>query len=378
MPSELRNPVVLGVKVDSENPSMGVSDMLMQTGGNTGNLLFAKSTFELFDNSHSYRVREITPDLAQDHDCIVIAAANWLNEGADFGELTSRLEAANLPIIVLGLGAQANLNKRIPKLKPGMQRFVSLLAERSPLISARGAFSCEVLAHYGAKNAIATGCPSFLMSRSKVPAFRASDMDEPLRGQDITIHSTRHRFNAGDPFHTYLYRQAYINRHDLLLQSELADFYFALERSGSKATMEKVNTCLQQVYQATPTEIQTYLNTHGQIYFDVDEWLDYCRSKRFFIGTRIHGTIASILAGTPALLIAHDSRTVELAETMGIPFVLKGEIDIDQPLQTESYYRRTLEHDFEISYHLYWNRFKEFFEGCGLRTNLCAEDSHNL
>ena len=32
-----------------------------------------------------------------------------------------------------------------------------------------------------------------------------------------------------------------------------------------------------------------------------------------------HGCFASLLAGKPALLLAHDQRTSELAETMGIP-----------------------------------------------------------
>ena len=36
-------------------------------------------------------------------------------------------------------------------------------------------------------------------------------------------------------------------------------------------------------------------------------------------GTRIHGTIAALLAGTPGLVIAHDARTLELARYFDIP-----------------------------------------------------------
>lgn len=371
MAPELRTPIVLGINANPADHSQSVADMLRCTGQNTGNILFSKATFGLFDNSaRKIPYGAFKPDRLESSDCIVMAGANWLNQNADFGALSEKLEAANLPIIVLGLGAQSGLSKSIPKLKPGTQRLVSLLAERSPLISARGTFSCEVLEHYGAKNAVATGCPSLLMSRDMVPTFRNQAADGPLNAQDIVIHSTRHHFNEADAFHTYLYRQALLNRHDLLLQSELADFYPVLGRSDDTATAEKTRVCLEQVYEAKATEVEKYLKAHGHVYFNLDEWFDYCRQKRFFLGTRIHGTIAAILSGTPSLLIAHDSRTVELAEAMGVPYVLKGTVDIHQPLRAEAYYEQAMAHDFTDSYRRYLSVFKEFFEACRLHTNL--------
>jgi hypothetical protein len=38
--------------------------------------------------------------------------------------------------------------------------------------------------------------------------------------------------------------------------------------------------------------------------------------QSFCVGSRIHGTISGVLAGTPALLIGHDARTLELRESM--------------------------------------------------------------
>ncbi|MFM8981771.1 MAG: polysaccharide pyruvyl transferase family protein, partial [Spartobacteria bacterium] len=49
-------------------------------------------------------------------------------------------------------------------------------------------------------------------------------------------------------------------------------------------------------------------------------WVQFHRENTdFTISSRIHGCVASLLAGKPALLLAHDQRTSELAETMGIP-----------------------------------------------------------
>ena len=39
----------------------------------------------------------------------------------------------------------------------------------------------------------------------------------------------------------------------------------------------------------------------------------------FSIGTRLHGNMAAIAAGRPAVLISHDGRTGELAKTMHLP-----------------------------------------------------------
>lgn len=41
----------------------------------------------------------------------------------------------------------------------------------------------------------------------------------------------------------------------------------------------------------------------------------------FIIGTRIHGCIMGLICNKPSLLIAIDSRTLELAEELNIPYI---------------------------------------------------------
>jgi len=41
--------------------------------------------------------------------------------------------------------------------------------------------------------------------------------------------------------------------------------------------------------------------------------------RDFVAGTRLHGVIAALLAGTPAVLLTHDSRTREMARQAGLP-----------------------------------------------------------
>ena len=55
-------------------------------------------------------------------------------------------------------------------------------------------------------------------------------------------------------------------------------------------------------------------------------WMDYLRGTDFTFGTRIHGNIAALLAGTPAYVLAHDTRTLELARYFEIPNRLISEV----------------------------------------------------
>lgn len=60
---------------------------------------------------------------------------------------------------------------------------------------------------------------------------------------------------------------------------------------------------------------------------DPKTWFDELAKRDFTFGSRIHGTIASIIAETPALLLAHDSRTTELADYHRLPYKQLKEIE---------------------------------------------------
>jgi hypothetical protein len=63
-----------------------------------------------------------------------------------------------------------------------------------------------------------------------------------------------------------------------------------------------------------------------RLFVDPWPWFDHLRELDFVFGTRIHGNIAALLAGTPAYVLAHDSRTLELARTFEIPHRLMSDV----------------------------------------------------
>ena len=66
-----------------------------------------------------------------------------------------------------------------------------------------------------------------------------------------------------------------------------------------------------------------------RFYVEPWPWIDDLRGFDFSFGTRIHGTIAALLAGTPAVVLAHDSRTLELARYFDIPHRLLRDVPPD-------------------------------------------------
>jgi polysaccharide pyruvyl transferase WcaK-like protein len=66
------------------------------------------------------------------------------------------------------------------------------------------------------------------------------------------------------------------------------------------------------------------------VYFNALEWIEDLRSCSVVLGTRIHGCIAALQAGTPSVITTIDSRTDGLAETLGIPRVALSRLEMSK------------------------------------------------
>lgn len=61
---------------------------------------------------------------------------------------------------------------------------------------------------------------------------------------------------------------------------------------------------------------------------NIPSWIDFLSGMDFVFGCRLHGNIAAILAGTPALMITKDYRMQELAEYHAIPWIDGRTVDV--------------------------------------------------
>ncbi len=291
---------------------------------NTGNLLFSTAVWRQVAWSKAGRGFNFDPAvLNRTFDLVIIPAANWLNEReGPFGHLADLVERLDIPVVMIGLGAQGADANRIPKLPENTLRLVRAVAHRSRCIGARGTFTAKVLHNYGIENVVVTGCPSVYVEPA---AWRP--VAAPTRLERIAVGGTGHS-SAFLPqgllpavprtLQREIYRLAYREGLDVVLQSERPEIDFLI--TGN----EKVADAAQERildYWGAPSlrDWCRYLDRHGRVFYDVGTWVEAMARFDCYLGSRLHGTIAALTSGTPACLLTHDARTTELAQFLRSP-----------------------------------------------------------
>lgn len=290
---------------------------------NTGNLLFLDAIYRTLVSPDT----ELVPDsmgserrgldqayidrINDEFDMVVLPLANAFRP--DFLNPLTRLatlvEGLKIPVVVPCVGGQARLGAdpltTDPEVNQASHRFISAVLERSHSIGIRGELTLEYLVGLGfeADRFEIVGCPSLHVSEPNTmvhnPTGRLSTnakvainlTPQVPAAQELLDHSLGHYPNL-----TYLAQD-----HEtaaLLLWGE--PFEAAPGMPGS---------------------LDHPLITENKIRLITDPrpWLDFLSDHEFVAGTRIHGNIAALLAGVPALTLAHDSRTLELCRFHQIP-----------------------------------------------------------
>src|SRR5271169_4020775 len=105
---------------------------VLKTGGNTGNQIIAHALLgQINFDKISWDFRADPREVNERFDMFVIAAANFLFPSFDFGGMAAYIEKADLPVAIVGLGAQAHSYDPDIKLLPGTERFLKVVAERA-------------------------------------------------------------------------------------------------------------------------------------------------------------------------------------------------------------------------------------------------------
>lgn len=92
-------------------------------------------------------------------------------------------------------------------------------------------------------------------------------------------------------------------------------------------TPEDLRACRD--YACPEMDIEEFIQwskLHGNLFYDVQAWMEHYRRFDMVVGPRIHGVMLALQAGVPGLCVVHDSRTLELCQTMMVPYVLAKDI----------------------------------------------------
>jgi len=294
--------------------------------GNTGNMAFA------FALSRQVGAGRRAVGWSGDVDAVkaagdigVIPAANQLGKHIDMKGLANRLAALDKTrIAVVGLGAQSDMEGAMPELPAGTLEFLAqldrLAGSDGPNIAVRGPFSKQVLEHYGfGHRAEVMGCPSLFINPSpNLGRMIARNIRRPQRIAVAAGSFTRPEFMDLERALVRLVTESkgsYVGQHPYAMVQLTRGEADQLDPK----TLRKARDYLFP--NMAPNAFLRWTRAHGNVFFDIPSWMEHYRHFDLVLGMRIHGIMVALQAGIPGVCLVHDSRTLELCETMHVPHV---------------------------------------------------------
>lgn len=331
-------------------PPGTLAERLQATGANTGNMMIGHG---LFHGTSAAR-KEFHPGFAtipaehlhEQYDAIFIPASNFVAASVDLAEQADYFARTKLPLYCFGLGSQMLPGER-RALKPGTDRFLRLVSERSGSIGVRGTFTAEVLWEIGIRNVSVVGCPSLLSMRPatlELLASRKPTLDKVALGFSNNVRQHALVPGAMRAGENGLFQRMLGENAFYILQNEASELELlaAMARGDSPGVAAAIER-IARLFEIAPgrADVRRFLETRLRVFFSVEEWLSSTRTMTAAAGTRFHGNIAALLSGTPALFLVHDMRTLELCELLRAPHLV-----LDRPYCGEEIVERLLSADY--------------------------------
>lgn len=299
-----------------------------RSGNNFGNMLIGNGVVSvLADCEYVYRSQLSGPEEANERcDHIVIPAANFLWKDFDFGYMADFIEATNLPVTIIGLGAQTNDRSMVSKIHPNTLRLVKILSDRSPSLGVRGFYTAEVLSAHGILNVEVLGCPSLYTNLEPPQAISPHTLGS-LDGMTVNFS----RRVSGHAYSQPALRAvenallALAIRLDLpfVAQDELEELELAFGES-KRTTCEPVASYFSDT---SESDVIDYFSRRTNYFCNVPDWATFIHQRAGSVGSRLHGNIISLINGKPGFVVAHDSRTLEVCALTGIPYLHIKQVD---------------------------------------------------
>lgn len=298
-------------------------------GDNVGNLVFSYAVQRTLsvpgssvDVARLNRARTLSPEeIAERYDHVVIPLANAFRKRflPNLDAISETIEKLEIPVTVVGVGVQSAVGERVRaprQVGESVTRFVRAVLEHSPSIGVRGEWTAEYLEGlgFGSDHVEVIGCPSMFLHGDQLPLRRSTRPLDP-RGPVA--------FNLSP----YLPKMAPVVEDQVARYPGLVYFAQDIKTLGLLLEGSSDRTVIDE---RLPIHADHPLIAEGRTRFPLDAttWMEALATYPFSYGTRIHGNIAALLAGTPAYVLAHDARTLELARYHQIPH-RRIDVDVD-------------------------------------------------
>ncbi|PWC37998.1 hypothetical protein TSO352_09560 [Azospirillum sp. TSO35-2] len=319
-----------------KTPNLGLysnapfDELFTAIGHNNGNLAFVHSIASHLANPVTfYSWGASAETLRKNADIIVIPCANQLGRHTDYGQMADNLEKSGLPIVAIGLGAQANSYDHDIELSPGTLRWAQVIAASNPASSTssniytRGAYTTGQLDKLGITGSLPGGCPSYFLNQA------------PGLGRKIHANWTARALPRS--VSVAAGHQAWVKTREIehqlisLMMDPIAPGQYVVQSMGemikiSRGIFDSIEPkVLTEIHNHTvphysDEEFKAWCRNYVRSFYDVPAWMDSLRQQDLTIGCRYHGVALALQAERMGLTVTIDSRTRELCENTGVPY----------------------------------------------------------
>lgn len=342
-------------------------------GRNVGNLVFGDAMHRLLSvpgsevvtNSFLSERKGVTKEYVgrvnEEFDHFVIPLANAFRTSfmGNLGRLTKVIEGLTIPVTVAGVGVAGGPNSitdPFPRLTEeetaNVTRFIRAVLDHSPAIGVRGEFTRAYLASlgFGDEHVDVVGCPSLFRDGTDLAVEKRAESITPESQFTMNLSPYVKMMAEVSVRHAEKYpNMIYIPQgHDTL---ELMMWGKEPERISDPRMPDNLDHPL-------------YQSNRIRFFVDTRTWIDFLKGQDFSFGTRIHGNIAALSARTPAVVLAHDARTLELAEYHEIPHRLVPELTPE--VDAAELYDWADFTAFNTGHAARFEKFATFLKKCGL------------
>ncbi len=322
-------------------------------GQNIGNLAIGTYVNKQFSNTEYIGFAANADVVNKKYDMLLIAAANFINPSFDLGRWADFLEKINIPVVCIGIGAQAPAFSSYFKVSAGTERFIKILSEKTDIIGTRGYYTAEILNSWGIKNVEPIGCPTSYSSCKNM--YKKPELGD-IKNVSLT----------GSNYQPDVLKKSLQTLSDVEYKYFAQDEYVWMEHFKNK-------TIQGGVFKAQLDGAEYGSARAMPIYYcsTIAEWGVEAAECDFAFGTRMHGNMVAFKNGVPTVWVHVDSRTQELCEYLGLPGVSKAKFLTDGSLDMlANVYEAS---NFEEKYVQNYAKYHDFLCARGLGNNIKLE-----
>lgn len=345
-------------------------------GHNNGNLAFVHAVKTQVEGEISFYPWHVKPQVLNDNvDCVVFPCANQLGKHTDLGGLAASLAQVNKPIIAIGLGAQASEFGADIELTEGTRAWLDVLIENGKRfgiqnIYTRGPYTSEQIFKLTGVETLPNGCPThFINPRPNLgKRIEANWKAKPLP-QRIAV--------AGG-------HEAWRNTREIeqqliaaMMDPQFPGVYIVQSMGNmikiSRGLFDEIEPeALDRIHQHTVPhysldQFKDWALNYARSYYDVAAWMDELRRHDLLIGPRFHGSQLAMQAEKMACTITIDTRTEEMCQETGVPFLRASELK--EPL-TRARLKQLIKFDgaaYDAHRAMKCVRYVDFLKNAGLK-----------